>query len=136
MACERDRRRGGKAIYVELDTTDYEQWASAVSQVKRELGGLHILMNVVGANDLTVIPDTDPVDWNRIFEINVTATMVGIQTCAPPMRDSGGWSIVNIGSVAGLTGHRAVRTPPPSGRSRACPGTPPTSLPTGGSDRT
>lgn len=95
---------GGRAIYVELDTTDYGQWADVVNRIKSEFGALHVLMNVVGTNDLTVIPDTDPSEWNRIFEVNVTATMVGIQTCAPLMRDSGGGSIINIGSVAGLTG--------------------------------
>ena len=29
----------------------------------------------------------------------------GIQTCAPLMTDSGGGSVVNIGSVAGITGN-------------------------------
>ena len=35
----------------------------------------------------------------------VTGTLRGIQTCAPPMRDSGGGSIINIGSIAGITGN-------------------------------
>jgi NAD(P)-dependent dehydrogenase (short-subunit alcohol dehydrogenase family) len=95
---------GGRAVFVELDTTDYGQWDDAVSRTESEFGGLHVLMNVVGTNDLTVIPDTDPKEWNRIFEVNVTSTMVGIQTCAPLMKESGGGSIINIGSVAGLTG--------------------------------
>ena len=41
----------------------------------------------------------------KIFEINVTGTLRGIQTCAPLIRESGGGSIVNIGSVAGITGN-------------------------------
>jgi NAD(P)-dependent dehydrogenase (short-subunit alcohol dehydrogenase family) len=44
-------------------------------------------------------------EWNKIFEINVTGTLRGIQTCAPLIKDSGGGSIVNIGSVAGITGN-------------------------------
>jgi 3alpha(or 20beta)-hydroxysteroid dehydrogenase len=92
---------GGKALYVHLDTTDYDEWDRVVATAKSEFGGLNILMNVVGTNDLTVMPDIKPEDWNRIFEINVTATLVGIQTCAPLMKDSGGGSIINIGSVAG-----------------------------------
>jgi NAD(P)-dependent dehydrogenase (short-subunit alcohol dehydrogenase family) len=95
---------GGKAIFVHLDSTEYGQWDDAVRRAKKEFGALHVLMNVVGTNDLTVIPDTDPAEWNRIFEINVTATMVGIQACAPLMKESGGGSIINIGSVGGLTG--------------------------------
>ena len=44
-------------------------------------------------------------EWNKIFEINVTGTLRGIETCAPLIRDWGGGSIVNIGSVAGITGN-------------------------------
>ncbi|TYB56129.1 SDR family oxidoreductase [Nonomuraea sp. PA05] len=95
---------GGRALCVPLEVTEPEQWAEAVRRTKELFGGLHILMNVVGSNDLTVIPDIDVAKWNEIFEINVTAILVGIQACAPLMRDSGGGSIVNIGSVAGLTG--------------------------------
>jgi NAD(P)-dependent dehydrogenase (short-subunit alcohol dehydrogenase family) len=71
---------------------------------KEKAGGLHVLMNIVGTNELTVIPNISMEQWNRVFEVNVNATLMGIQTCAPLMRDSGGGSIINIGSVAGITG--------------------------------
>jgi len=98
------RDAGGRALVVDLDVTDPEQWTSAVSQINAEFGALHILMNIVGSNELTVIPNIQLEEWNRIFEINVTSILTGIQTSAPLMRDSGGGSIVNIGSVAGITG--------------------------------
>jgi NAD(P)-dependent dehydrogenase (short-subunit alcohol dehydrogenase family) len=50
-------------------------------------------------------PSVDIEEWNKIFEINVTGTLRGIQTCAPLMKESGRGSIVNIGSVAGITGN-------------------------------
>jgi NAD(P)-dependent dehydrogenase (short-subunit alcohol dehydrogenase family) len=62
-------------------------------------------MNIVGSNALNMFPEIDIDEWNKTFEINVTATVRGIQTCAPLMKDSGGGSIVNIGSVAGITGN-------------------------------
>jgi NAD(P)-dependent dehydrogenase (short-subunit alcohol dehydrogenase family) len=92
---------GGRAIYVHLETTDYDEWDKVVAKAESEFGGLHVLMNVVGTNDLTLIPEIEPEEWNRIFEINVTATLMGIQACAPLMQESGGGSIINIGSVAG-----------------------------------
>ena len=63
-----------------------------------------MLLNIVGSNDLTVIPHVDVAEWNRIFEVNVNGTLIGMQACAPLMKDSGGGSIINIGSVAGITG--------------------------------
>jgi NAD(P)-dependent dehydrogenase (short-subunit alcohol dehydrogenase family) len=96
---------GGRAHFVELEVTDQAQWTAAVEAVRTTFGRLHILMNIVGSNALSMIPEVDIAEWNRIFEINVTGTLMGIQTCAPLMKDSGGGSIVNIGSVAGITGN-------------------------------
>ena len=62
-------------------------------------------MNIVGSNALVRLPKVDIDEWNKIFEINVTGTLRGIQTCAPLIRESGGGSIVNVGSVAGITGN-------------------------------
>lgn len=95
---------GGHAHFVELDTTKQEQWDAAVAAIKAETGALHVLLNIVGSNDLTVIPHVDVAEWNRIFEVNVNGTLIGMQACAPLMKESGGGSIINIGSVAGITG--------------------------------
>lgn len=95
---------GGKAHFVELDVVKQDQWDAAIVQVKEQAGALHVLMNIVGSNALVRFPKIDIEEWNKIFEINVTGTLRGIQTCAPLMKDSGGGSIVNIGSVAGVTG--------------------------------
>ena len=95
---------GGTATFVPLDVTQETDWQSAVTLAMERFGGLHILMNVVGNNDLVMLPDVDLDKWNTVFEVNVTATMIGMQTCAPLIRDSGGGSIVNIGSVGGMSG--------------------------------
>jgi NAD(P)-dependent dehydrogenase (short-subunit alcohol dehydrogenase family) len=96
---------GGKAHFVELDVINQDQWDAAIAQVKEQSGALHILMNIVGSNALVRFPEIDIEQWNKLFEINVTGTLRGIQTCAPLIKDSGGGSIVNIGSVAGITGN-------------------------------
>lgn len=98
-------RAGGKAHFVELDVVNQDHWNTAVAEVKEKAGALHVLLNIVGSNALIRFPDVDIEEWNKIFEINVTGTLRGIQTCAPLIRDSGGGSIVNIGSVAGITGN-------------------------------
>lgn len=96
---------GGTAHFAELDITSQHQWTATVDQVRQKAGALHVLMNIVGSNALVMLPEVDIGEWNKIFEINVTGTLRGIQTCAPLMKDSGGGSIVNIGSVAGITGN-------------------------------
>jgi len=96
---------GGQAHFVALDVVNQDQWDAAVEQVKKEAGALLVLMNIVGSNALARLPGVDIDEWNEIFAINVTGTLRGIQTCAPLIKESGGGSIVNIGSVAGITGN-------------------------------
>jgi NAD(P)-dependent dehydrogenase (short-subunit alcohol dehydrogenase family) len=75
-------------------------------------GGLHILMNIVGSNELQVLPNVDLDAWNTVFEINLTGPLMGIQTCAPLMRDSGGGSIIGVLVVAGAAVRRQDHDPP------------------------
>lgn len=96
---------GGKAHFTELDVVNQGQWDAAVAQISEQAGAFHVLMNIVGSNALVRFPEIDIDAWNKLFEINVTGTLRGIQTCAPVMKESGGGSIVNIGSVAGITGN-------------------------------
>jgi NAD(P)-dependent dehydrogenase (short-subunit alcohol dehydrogenase family) len=96
---------GTKAHFVELDVTNQDQWTAAVDEVGEKFGALHVLMNIVGSNALVKLPNVDIDEWNKVFETNVTGTLRGIQTCAPLIKESGGGSIVNIGSVAGITGN-------------------------------
>jgi NAD(P)-dependent dehydrogenase (short-subunit alcohol dehydrogenase family) len=95
---------GGEATFVKLEVTDPKQWEDAVKQVKDIYGSLHILVNNAGTNELCALPNVDLDQWNKIMAINVTGPMIGIQTCAPLMKESGGGSIVNIGSLAGMHG--------------------------------
>ena len=93
---------GGKALFVRLDVTDQEQWANAVRQAKEAFGALHILVNNAGTNAPAVLPMVDMDVWNKVFATNVTGILVGIQICAPLMKESGGGSIINIGSIGGM----------------------------------
>jgi len=103
------RSAGGRAEYVRLDVTSEAAWRDAVSHAARTYGGLHILVNNAGVSlrGKGVIT-TGLADWNRILNVNLTGAFLGIQACAPLMRDAGGGSIINIGSAAGMTGHFAT----------------------------
>lgn len=96
---------GGKAFFVKLDVTDQLQWEDAVKKTMEKFGALHILVNIVGSNELSMIPHVDINKWNEIFTMNVNSVVIGVQACAPIMKESGGGAIVNIGSVAGITGN-------------------------------
>jgi len=98
------KEKGGEAIFAKLEVTDKKQWENAVKQVKETYGKLHILVNNAGTNDMSSLPYVNLEKWDRVMAINVTGPMLGMWVCAPLMKESGGGSIVNISSLAGMQG--------------------------------
>lgn len=100
---------GGKAMFHKLDVADESDWQAAVAATRARFGGLHILVNNAGVPlrglDLTNTPRGE---WDRVIAINLTGPFLGTKTAAPVIRDSGGGSIVNVGSTAGINGHFAA----------------------------
>lgn len=103
------RAAGGAAQYRHLDVASESEWRQSAAFVKAEFGGLNILINNAGiALRGPTLVTTARTDWDRVMAVNLTGPFLGIQACAPLIRDSGGGAIVNTGSTAGLNGHFAA----------------------------
>jgi 3alpha(or 20beta)-hydroxysteroid dehydrogenase len=102
---ERIMQTGGRAKYVHLDVADIDCWKAAIDVVKADFGALHILINNAGTISRKGIKTIGLDDWHRVLDVNVTGPLLGMQLCAPLIRDSGGGSIVNVSSTAGMTAH-------------------------------
>jgi len=95
-----------RLIRHELDVSDEEGWERLRMRVERELGEVHGLVNNAGTALRARLGEVELERWNRVFAVNTAGPMLGIQTLLPLMRE--GASIVNIGSLAGVTAHPAV----------------------------
>ncbi len=95
---------GLDATYIHLDVTRSSDWETAVDTAVRKYGGLHILVNNAGILIRKGVEDTTEEEWDRIMDINVKGVFLGTKHAIPAMRNSGGGSIVNISSTAGLVG--------------------------------
>ena len=93
---------GREATYVHLDVTNETDWKSSIEIVLQKYGRLDILVNNAGILIRKGIEDTTSEDWTRIMDINVKGAFLGIRSVIPLMRQSGGGSIINISSTAGL----------------------------------
>ena len=93
---------GTEATYLHLAVTLEADWKSAVDLVIRKYGQLDILVNNAGILIRKGIEDTTIEDWETIMDINAKGTFLGIKSAIPAMRQSGGGSIINISSTAGL----------------------------------
>lgn len=91
--------------FVEHNVCSETRWIEVVNQVEARYGRLDILVNnagIAGPAGATN-PDNTPLRvWKMIFEINVEGVFLGCKAALPAMTRSGGGSIVNISSIAGL----------------------------------
>lgn len=94
----------GELAVLHADVAEPATWG-IVAQAVRERGrGLHALVNNAGITGLrNSVVHTDLDDWQRVIDINLTGSMLGIRALAPLM--SRGGSIVNVSSTVGMTGY-------------------------------
>lgn len=96
----------GELHYAQLNVTEEVEWAGLAAYLKKTHKHVHGLVNNAGIPFRGRIGEIARDDWDKVFAINVTGAMLGIQAIAPLMRK--GASIVNIGSSAGLNAHHTV----------------------------
>lgn len=97
--------KGGRALYLHQEVADEAGWISVVAAIRKAFGGLHVLVNNAGIISRHGIEKTPIEAWDRTIAVNLTGPMLGMKHAAPLIRDSGGGSIVNISSTAGLLAH-------------------------------
>jgi NAD(P)-dependent dehydrogenase (short-subunit alcohol dehydrogenase family) len=91
------------AGYRQLDVTDPAGWKQLAAELADRFGRVDGLVANAGITWRARLLDVDPADLRRVHEVNVTGTLLAIQSAAPLM--SAGGSIVVVGSAAALTGH-------------------------------
>jgi 3alpha(or 20beta)-hydroxysteroid dehydrogenase len=94
---------GAAARYVHQDVTSEAGWAAAIGAAEA-MGGLHGLVNNAGIYIPKRLMETDAALFERHMRINQLGCFLGMRDVAGPMERSGGGSIVNISSTAGLRG--------------------------------
>ena len=94
---------GDAAVFVRQDVTREDDWDKAVNAAAG-LGGLHGLVNNAGIYQPKTLMETDTELFERHMRVNQLGCFLGMKIVVPLMERSGGGSIVNISSVAGLRG--------------------------------
>jgi len=87
--------------YRRLDVSSADDWAALAADLERVDG----LVNNAGITHRAALWDVTPADLERVLSVNLSGALFGIQALAPKM--TGGGSIVNVASLAALTGHFA-----------------------------
>jgi 3alpha(or 20beta)-hydroxysteroid dehydrogenase len=94
---------GAAARFLRQDVTQEGDWQKAV-EVAQSFGGLHGMVNNAGIFEPRTLMETSAELFERHMRVNQLGCFFGMKSVVPLMERSGGGSIVNISSVAGLRG--------------------------------
>jgi NAD(P)-dependent dehydrogenase (short-subunit alcohol dehydrogenase family) len=94
----------GSAEFLHHDVTREDAWIGVIDAIRERHGRLDVLVNNAGIGIACSIVEMSLADWQRQQAINLDGVFLGIKHAIPLMRDTGGGSIINMSSVAGLKG--------------------------------
>jgi len=99
---------GGRAVAVTTDLGVPGDIAAAAAHTRDEFGAVDVLVNNAGVMDALRPPlSVSLPQWEAAFAVNVTAPFLLCRAVLPDMIANGRGAIVNIASIAGLSGGRA-----------------------------
>jgi 3alpha(or 20beta)-hydroxysteroid dehydrogenase len=93
-------------VYRPLNVGQASGWSELASWIRSQGWQVDGLVNNAGITQRSRLLDASVADLQKVYEVNVAGSLLGIQSLAPLM--GSGASIVNVGSVAGLTAHYPV----------------------------
>ncbi len=102
-ALERTAKACG-GLVVEADVTDAAAVDHGLSEVREAWGSIGVLVHNAGVAPSAPLKGTTDEMWERTMAVNVTAAFRLARALVPAMVDAGWGRIVNVASVAGLTG--------------------------------
>jgi 3-oxoacyl-[acyl-carrier protein] reductase len=102
---EEIRNAGGLAEALAFDVTDAER-TRAMLEALTEATPIQVLINNAGIHDDAVFPGMNPTQWHKVIDVTLNGFFNVTQPLTLPMIRKRWGRIVNITSIAGLTGNR------------------------------
>jgi len=95
---------GAAASYLHHDVASEAEWGKAIRTAVAAFGNINILVNNAGIVLRGPIETFSESDYRKVIDVNQIGVFLGMKAVLPSMRAGGGGSIINISSIAGLSG--------------------------------
>jgi NAD(P)-dependent dehydrogenase (short-subunit alcohol dehydrogenase family) len=104
QAADELRKLGVRVLPVACDVTKPNDIQSLVEETLNEFGRIDVLVNNAGISWGAPLEEMRLLDWSRVIETNLTGTFLCAQAVGKVMLGKHRGKIINIASVAGLSG--------------------------------
>lgn len=97
---------GNNCAFFRHDVTSEDEWKAVVKATVDRFGGLNILVQSAGIGLSKTVVEIELEEWRKVHAIDLDGVFLGCKQAIPAIAKSGGGSIVNISSIAGIiAGH-------------------------------
>lgn len=104
--CARCRELGSaEARAYQCNVADFDAVKRTVDAVRADFGGVDLLVNNAGVNRDGLLPTMREADFDDVIAVNLKGTFNFLRHCSRVFLRAGGGRIVNISSIAGVTGN-------------------------------
>jgi NAD(P)-dependent dehydrogenase (short-subunit alcohol dehydrogenase family) len=94
----------GETLVHKTDVTRGEDVEALVGRTVSEWGGLDVMVNNAGVGVAGTAITTTEEEYDRVMDVCVRGTFLGMKHAIPAIKDSGGGSVINMSSIAALVG--------------------------------
>jgi 3-hydroxybutyrate dehydrogenase len=102
------REEGLKADAARCDVANPASVDDLAKHAADRLGRVDVLINNAGVALAAAVHKTSLDDWNRLFTVNATGAFLCLKAFLPGMLERRWGRVVNVASIAGLTGDRYI----------------------------
>lgn len=96
---------GRKACVLPTDVTSYDAVADAAAAAIDELGSIDVVVNNAGGSNFMVpFRDLRLAGWDKLLQLNLSSAVYVCHAFAGHLLDRGRGSVINVASVAGVSG--------------------------------
>ena len=97
---------GGEVLFIKSDVTSEEDWRLATRATVERFGRLDVVVNNAGIYPTEGLLETSEELWDRTMAVNAKGVFLGTKYAVAEMLKTGGGSIINISSAAGIVGSK------------------------------
>ena len=94
----------GETLVHKTDVTRDGDVEALVGRTVSEWGGLDVMVNNAGVGVAGTAITTTEEEYERVMDVCVRGTFLGMKHAIPAIKDAGGGSVINMSSVAALVG--------------------------------
>ena len=87
-------------IFINCDITDSIDYGGKIARLVDKLGGCDVLINNAANDDRHTVDEVTPEYWDERMAVNLKHQFFAAKAVRPSMREAGGGSIINLGSIS------------------------------------